>query len=245
MTFYREEKPANQYFKTRSQIKSLPTGEVVQSPPQPSDYVGEDLDLYEVIDSASSAKVIPEFNTDLVNKKNLKVSPRFAGSLSDLRSGISESVKSKSKNYRPYVEDVDLEANLWTFSVGDWQVVASIKYESENKGLNSADLHFNCSCPFWRWQGPEHWGSSMDYLHGDPRGSASTPVIRDPYQEHNVCKHVYAVLGYLERVAPNRRASFIQPLVATYLFGRDCIVTNSGIFTMCDRIVSRYLRRCQ
>jgi len=76
----------------------------------------------------------------------------------------------------------------------------------------------SCSCPFFRWQGPEHWAKTNDYLWGRPRGTASLPVIRDPIGEHWACKHVIAVLELAKkqqkvwRVASGEQWSYDGPL---------------------------------
>lgn len=76
----------------------------------------------------------------------------------------------------------------------------------------------SCSCPFFRWQGPEHWAKTNDYLWGRPRGTASFPVIRDPIGEHWACKHVIAVLELAKkqqkqwRIASTSQWSYDGPL---------------------------------
>lgn len=62
------------------------------------------------------------------------------------------------------------------------------------KALAKMALKVSCSCPYFRWQGPEHWAKTNGYLYGRPVGTASKPVIKDPKDQHWVCKHVYAIL---------------------------------------------------
>ena len=63
------------------------------------------------------------------------------------------------------------------------------------KALAKMPLKVSCSCPYFRWQGPEHWAKTNGYLYGRPVGTASKPVIKDPKGKHWVCKHVYAILN--------------------------------------------------
>jgi hypothetical protein len=62
------------------------------------------------------------------------------------------------------------------------------------KALAKMPIKVSCSCPYFRWQGPEHWAKTNGYLYGRPVGTASKPVIKDPKDQHWVCKHVYAIL---------------------------------------------------
>ena len=92
-------------------------------------------------------------------------------------------------------------ANLrWIFAVdcGNGPKVVKMKaIRSKNvTRLSRMDVDFKCSCPAWRWLGPEHHAKREDYLDGRPRGTASVPVIRDPHNINRVCKHVAAVLTY-------------------------------------------------
>ena len=63
------------------------------------------------------------------------------------------------------------------------------------KALAKMPVKVSCSCPYFRWQGPEHWAKVNGYLYGRPVGTASKPVIKDPKGKHWVCKHVYAILN--------------------------------------------------
>lgn len=63
------------------------------------------------------------------------------------------------------------------------------------KALAKMPVQVSCSCPYFRWQGPEHWAKVNGYLYGKPVGTASRPVVKDPKGKHWVCKHVYAILN--------------------------------------------------
>ena len=63
--------------------------------------------------------------------------------------------------------------------------------------VTKMDLELSCTCPAWQWLGPEFHAKQDDYQLGKPRGTATTPDIRDPERTHQVCKHVAAVLGFM------------------------------------------------
>lgn len=89
----------------------------------------------------------------------------------------------------------------WTFKSGKWKVKLRAMPEPGSKAVNVMKMAVRCacSCPFWRWQGPEHWGREYDWQYGRLRGTGSEPVIRDPKFRHPVCKHVIAVFDYVEQ----------------------------------------------
>lgn len=132
--------------------------------------------------------------------------------MSEIRQYTSNPVREKAKNYTPVLKRVDKKNLIWAFDVGKWQVKVKAKFPPRGTKFDKAELHLTCSCPFWRWQGPEHWGTVEDYQHGKPRGTASFPIIRDPGHEKAVCKHVYAVFDliesyrYVKKAALNRLA---------------------------------------
>lgn len=195
-SFYREEKSPEDWG-SKDEIGKLPQGgyDIPDTKGSPSKMLRPEfqphswpLDVSETHDAAGSAKVIP-YDSGFENKK--------ATTLADIQSGLSPAVVKRSQRYKPILLSVDTEEGSWTYKVGKWEVrvVADTPRPSRSTRLSLADLKITCSCPFWRWQGPEHWGKQEDYLDGDPRGTASVPVIRDPTHEHPICKHAYAVFS--------------------------------------------------
>jgi hypothetical protein len=59
-------------------------------------------------------------------------------------------------------------------------------------------IALNCSCPFWRWNGPEYHASQNDYLLGAPAGKASPPDVRDSDRQFHLCKHAYSVVARID-----------------------------------------------
>jgi hypothetical protein len=72
--------------------------------------------------------------------------------------------------------------------------VKPIRKRKNVKAWAKMPVQVSCSCPYFRWQGPEHWAKTNSYLYGKPVGTGSKPVIKDPKGKHWACKHVYAVL---------------------------------------------------
>lgn len=98
------------------------------------------------------------------------------------------------------------KTNIWLWDVEGKQGTYRIRLKAVPKNklikhVQSSDVLISCSCPYWRWQGPEHWAKVEGYLYGRPRGTASTPVIRDPQGTHRVCKHVAIVLGRVMKLS--------------------------------------------
>jgi hypothetical protein len=55
-------------------------------------------------------------------------------------------------------------------------------------------VKIKCDCAFFRWQGPETHASNGSYLVGTPKGSASSPSIKDPNKKNLTCKHLWVAL---------------------------------------------------
>jgi len=67
------------------------------------------------------------------------------------------------------------------------------------KDLSRSDVQVSCTCPFFRWGGPEYNAKAGNYQYKKAAGTASDPVIRDPGKINKVCKHVIAVFGILDK----------------------------------------------
>jgi hypothetical protein len=71
--------------------------------------------------------------------------------------------------------------------------------------LKMLDVKVKCDCPFFRWNGPEHRALTDGYLDGQPYGTASEPIVRDPNGEYYICKHI----AYVFKLIDNK---FRQPI---------------------------------
>lgn len=123
---------------------------------------------------------------------------RVATKLGDIEQGLNPQVTERAQTCSVTLKRADVANRRWLFSVdcGNGPKVVRIKAEkSRSSQMAKFDLHITCSCPAWRWLGPEHHSKREDYLDGTPRGTASVPRIKDPEGINRVCKHVKAVLG--------------------------------------------------
>jgi hypothetical protein len=127
---------------------------------------------------------------------------KWAARISDIEDRCSQDLHGRSRDIKPKLRRVDAKRGLWTFEVPGSKGTYTVKVQAFRQGsmrtIAKLDVYVACSCPFWQWQGPEHWAKQGDYLYGRPQGLASKPDVRDPKHEHGACKHVLAVFGHLK-----------------------------------------------
>ena len=154
------------------------------------------LDIGQTWNNPGSSRVIPEGH-DFENK-----SDRFlkeAAKISEILDNTDQSVHNVSRKITVSLSRVDVGNRVWLFDVPGskgqkYRVRVKAEQTSNVTDINKMDVTISCSCPFWRWQGPEHWAKKHKYLYGKPVGTASTPGVMDPSEKHWACKHVLAVL---------------------------------------------------
>ena len=117
--------------------------------------------------------------------------------------GLNPKYLQRAKSCSVGVSRFSKKSLRWIFSVDCGNGAKVVKLKATRRGnitqFSKMDLDIQCSCPAWRWQGPEHWSQSEEYLDGKPRGTATVPVIRDPSGINRVCKHVAAVLSHVKK----------------------------------------------
>lgn len=123
---------------------------------------------------------------------------KVASQLGEILEGLNSKFIERAKLCTVSTSRVDSKNLRWIFSVdcGNGPKVVKIK-AFRKKGITSfakMDLDIKCSCPAWRWLGPEYHAKTEEYIDGKPRGTASFPIIRDPTGINRVCKHVASVL---------------------------------------------------
>jgi len=123
--------------------------------------------------------------------------------IQEILDSTSPQVKSKARGFPIKLRRVDSRNLIWLFDVtgskGDpYRIRVKAFPKGRARNIDKVDVKVSCSCPFWKWQGPEHWAKSKGYLYGRPRGTASRPDIKDPKGAHGACKHMVAVLEALE-----------------------------------------------
>lgn len=161
---------------------------------QPQDYV--------VDNNPGSAKVIPDGH-GFANRMASRIASRYieAAKIAEIEGNTSPDILSKGRGIDVRLARVDAENRVWLFDVkgsepSPYRVRVKVIPPNETvRKMDKVDVQLSCSCPFWQWQGPEHWAKKNDYLYGKPKGTATNPEAKDPKGQHWVCKHVAAVLN--------------------------------------------------
>lgn len=165
-----------------------------------------------VEESGGSSKVIP-WDSPAENKQDrtfqhgpgqpppggLAASMKTADTISMILRRTSPKVKQRAKERPARITGQDRTKGMWFFQSGKHiqRMRAVPKPGSKASNVSQMDVLVSCSCPFWRWQGPEHWSKQHGYLYNRnrTRGTAEYPEIRDPKFKHGVCKHIVAVFN--------------------------------------------------
>lgn len=210
------------------------------------------LDTGQVTNNPGSSKVIPEGH-DFENKNDraLKFAAvRTAMLMAEIREKTSQKVHSDATSLQPNLRKVDPANHVWLFDVPSakdnkkYRVRVKAFPKGNTIDLSKMDIQLSCSCPFWQWQGPEHWAKANGYLFGRPVGTASKPNVKDPNSQHWACKHVLAVLGQAQKFKlkgkpTNPKTASLRLLADTLDQGGDI----SPDYAMSMRVAARYLAR--
>lgn len=127
-----------------------------------------------------------------------------AALISDIFKNCSQELLEKSREVQYTRKSIHPDGmSTWTAksSKGDSYTIR-VKPAPKSKATKvvaKMPIQVSCSCPFFKWQGPEHWAKTNGYLYGKPEGSATKPSKRDPSGTHWACKHVLAVLGIVKK----------------------------------------------
>lgn len=123
---------------------------------------------------------------------------KVAVKISEIMRGVNKRTLWKSGLCRVAVKRKDPGNLRWIFAVncGNGPKLVNLKAERSKNMTRMArmEIRVRCSCPGWRWLGPEFHAKGSGYQDGKPRGTASTPDIKDPERHNRVCKHVAAVM---------------------------------------------------
>lgn len=150
--------------------------------------------------NASSKFVVGLWQLKQARDMLLPAGSRVSADLSTMMVGLDPDISQRATQCKANLKRADLKNLRWIFAVdcGNGARVVRLKAARPTAGVTNfskMDLHVACSCPAWRWQGPEYHATRKDYQ--DPKtplqGTASTPDIRDPERDNKVCKHVAAV----------------------------------------------------
>lgn len=128
---------------------------------------------------------------------------RVATRVTQVEQGLNPEVVEKGNACSVTLARADIQNLSWQFSVNCGNGPKIVRMKARRPGravkLTLMDVEFTCSCPAWRWLGPEHHAKREEYLKGDPRGTASVPRIKDPEGINRVCKHVFAVIRTIRK----------------------------------------------
>lgn len=137
---------------------------------------------------------------------------RTAATLDMMTQGLNPEIARKSQACQVELKRADAKNLRWLFAVNCGNGVKVVRIKASRVGnavqFSKQDLYTACSCPAWRWQGPEYHSTSKNFQ--DPntplQGTASPPNIRDPQRINKVCKHVAAVLSFTQKwTMPKRK----------------------------------------
>lgn len=128
---------------------------------------------------------------------------RQAATVLDIQNGLNPDIVDRAKGCSVRLRRFEAAVPKWTFDVdaGNGPRIVVMRADQKNlTHLNKMAVKVACSCPAWRWWGPEFHATSENYQ--DPKtplqGTASTPDIRDPERKNYCCKHVAAVLTQVQ-----------------------------------------------
>ena len=174
---------------------------------------------------------------------------RIAARILDITGATGQGIHDRALGLKPKLKRVDAQHAMWTYHVpaskgGSYTVKVKAPRKGNIKNVAKLDVFVSCSCPFWQWQGPEHWASERGYLYGKPRGTASKPGVKDPNGEHGACKHVLAVLGLLKKFGPiSPRWSKRGATDVDFRYLADKLAKGEARVLSARRVASRYLGR--
>ncbi len=183
--------PVDQQFNRGSPAPLVPTDRI------PGNSLPGEVNV--VWDNPGSAKVIPD-GKGFVNKQ--AAFNRVALRISEIQEGCDPRVKELSQGLKPQTARFSPKSVMWLFNVpgskGDYRVRVKARPKGNTVTISKMDVQVSCTCPYWQWQGPEHWAKASGYLYGRPRGTAAKPGVKDPNGTHRACKHVLAVFDMMK-----------------------------------------------
>jgi hypothetical protein len=200
--FYYEKQPPESMPKENWYGKaSDPLMKGIEKDKAPASYMN---DITEITNNPGSAKVMPE-TSDLENvnddkMQGHKLAIKIAVKISEILDSCDAELHRKAEGIQAKLVRADSKNLVWLFDVKGsepkpYRVKAKAIPFGNVKDINKMDILITCSCPYWQWQGPEHWAHTRGYLYGRPRGTAEAPNIKDPTGKHGCCKHAIVVLN--------------------------------------------------
>ena len=169
---------------------------------------------------------------------------RVAFTVGEILSRCDRKIKERSREYTPKLARTDTKNWVWHWSVGEHTVKVQAFKRGRAENFTKLNLRVACSCPFWRWWGPEHWGTKSDYQRGPLQGTAAYPKERDPARWRPVCKHAYAVLEKSQQFFVRPKKSPLRKLGARFsVDSPDQIEVEFLNERIAARVAQRHLER--
>jgi hypothetical protein len=176
--------------------------------------------------SPASSRVVPNGEGQFWQGEETYVKAagvKVAETISELLAQTEPKVHQRAQKVAVQLKRADPDRGIWTFTAaGSKGNTYTIRIKGKRKGnlrdLSKAEVQVSCSCPYYRWWGPEHWGKVNEYMYGKAQGTQSFPIVRDPGSVRWVCKHAIAALTK----AINYRFS------SNLVFPRNPVVTPDG-----------------
>jgi hypothetical protein len=204
---------------------------------------------------SGSGKALPPWN-DFSNGKqqipdgrqerylhNNNFDVKVARSLPEILARVDSKIKARAAQLAPKLERTDTKNWTWHWRVGKHVVRVQAFQRGTSKSLTKLNLRVACSCPAWRWWGPEHWASKENYLRGEPRGTATPPKVRDPAHWRPVCKHAYAVLTKSKKFFVRSEVKPLKRLASRFSLDRGAADEVGSLTSAQREIASRVARR--
>jgi len=140
----------------------------------------------------ATSRVVPngQYVTSSFNKRGTTISTLLSKTGNEIISN-SSSVSLTPFRFMP-------KKGFWSFKAEGSKETYTVKIkglgmaEGNIKSLSKAPIKVSCTCPFFRWQGPEYHAKKGGYLFGKLSGSASKPLVKDPNENKVICKHLAA-----------------------------------------------------
>ena len=134
--------------------------------------------------AASVQFVVEAWRLRQAHTLRIPANNRVATVPSEILEGLNPKFRERAARCTVGVKRVDTANLRWIFSVDCGNGPKVVKMKSFRPGtvtqVAKMDMDLKCSCPAWRWLGPEYHAKTEEYIDGKPRGTASVPVIRDP-----------------------------------------------------------------
>ena len=172
---------------------------------------------------------------------NRRAALRVAATIADIQALCDEGLFEKAQGMPVELVRVLPSRRFWLFDVtgskGDiYRVRIKALPQGSTLDPNKMDILISCSCPYWRWQGPEYHAMQNGYLYGKPRGTASTPDIKDPDRVHGACKHLIAALNLFSTFLVKKHRKVGSVIV---LAGEDASLLDSVVERYCKAALQR------